>query len=183
MRKVFAPQAFSAVPDGTLVSPFLNPFDNTGGMAGMLAGGQLGLAAGRLEPGVASRIHVLPLVTQITWVVRGRLRVVMQSPADPEPYALRLDAGQAACTEPGELLQLVNDDDARTVEVLYITSPAYVYEVDGHGAVVYDDARVVAASWEDTGDDSGVPPGELPTLRRARDAAISRLEAAATRGS
>jgi len=185
MRVVFAPRTYAQVPDGTLVSPFLNPFDNTGATVGPLAHGHLGVAAGRLEPGVASSIHVLPLVTQITWVVRGRLRIVMRAPAEPEPYTLELDAGQAVCTEPGELLQLANDDHDTAVEVLYITSPAYVYEVDRHGAVVYDDARVIATTWDEAagGASVDIAPGELDALRRARDAAISRLQKAANRGS
>lgn len=185
MRKVFTPRQYAQVPDGTLVSAFLNPFDSTGGMADTFAGGQLGIAAGRLEPGVASRIHVLPLVTQITWVVRGHLRIVMQSPADPEPYTLLLDAGQAACTTPGELLQLANDQGATAVDVLYITSPAYVYEQDRQGTVIYDDARVVADAWDEleSAAAAGIQADDLSALARARDAAIRRLQAARVRPS
>lgn len=179
MRKVFAPRTYAAVPDGTLVSPFLNPFDNTGGVSDCPAGSALGIAAGRLEPGVVSGIHVLPLVTQVTWVVRGLVRVVMQGPTDPEPYTLTLGAGQAACTAPGELLQLASEQ-ASAAEVLYVTSPAYVYERDPEGNVVYDDARVLADTWDALdGAAFATQRAELPALRRARAAAVRRLEARA----
>jgi hypothetical protein len=48
---------FFEVPDGTLVNPFLNPTDMTSGLSFDLFDG-LGVAAGRVDSGVVSEIHV-----------------------------------------------------------------------------------------------------------------------------
>ena len=62
-------------------------------------------------------------------------------------YDLALNPGQAVVTKPRTLLQLRNEGSA-TAAVLYIVSPSYVVEMDSD-TVVYDDAVVVAKSWEE----------------------------------
>ena len=64
-----------------------------------------------------------------------------------EFYDLALNPGQAVLTKPRTLLQLRNEGSA-TAAVLYIVSPSYVVEMDAD-TVVYDDAVVVANSWEE----------------------------------
>ena len=64
-----------------------------------------------------------------------------------EFYDLALNPGQAVLTKPRTLLQLRNEGSA-TAAVLYIVSPSYVFEMDAD-TVVYDDAVVVANSWEE----------------------------------
>jgi len=176
VHRVFAPQQYARVPDGTLVCPFLNPGDGTSGLTHELADGHLGMAAGRLEPGTASRVHVLPLVTQITWVIRGRLRVLMADLRDTVPYELEVGAGEAACTQPGELLQLVNGSARDAVDVLYVTSPGYLYQTDERDNVVYDDAHVVGASWDEIDEKilARCRGAGIASLRRARAEALER---------
>jgi mannose-6-phosphate isomerase-like protein (cupin superfamily) len=71
----------------------------------------------------------------------------MKEPGDSEPYRLDLQKGQAAVTGAGTWFQLQNSGEALT-EVLYIVSPAYVFEMQGN-RIVHDDAVLVAKSWEE----------------------------------
>jgi mannose-6-phosphate isomerase-like protein (cupin superfamily) len=75
------------------------------------------------------------------------------------PYALELMPGQAVVTEPWTLFQLRNDGQ-QAAEVLYIASPSYVFEMDGD-AVRYDDAVLVARTWEE----AAAGNYEIPELR------------------
>ena len=87
---------------------------------------------------MTSAIHVHPVVTQVTYVVSGRLTVRMRGPDDAEPNELVAEAGAAFVTEPGVPVQFAND--TRTdVHVLYVTSPAYARVRDA-GRTVYEDA-------------------------------------------
>jgi len=147
MNRVFQPRGYFTVPDGTQVSPFLNATDINqvdvpwGGL------GQLSIASGRVLGRTHSAVHVHPIVTQVTYVVAGNLRVRMKDPESTDVYELTVPPGSAVVTRPGTLFQLVNDGDD-TVEVLYIVSPSYVFEMDG-AVVTYDDARLVSDTWEE----------------------------------
>jgi hypothetical protein len=120
------------VPDGTLLANLFN------------LGGGMSVAAGIIPPRMSSRIHVIPFVSQLTLVRRGRLVVRMRGRRDRKPYSLELAAGEAAFTERGTLLQLENDG-TRACHVLYIVTPAYSFAV-GKRRVIYDDA-VLAPDW------------------------------------
>lgn len=106
------------------------------------------LLAGMIDPNSRSAIHVMPFVTQVTFVRTGSLAVRIKGPGDTQPYILRLAAGQAVLTEPGVFFQLINKG-AERCEVLHIVSPAYVFEMSSEGAVLYDDAVVLDEGWED----------------------------------
>ena len=101
MDRVFQASEFIRVADGTLVGPVIGPWDvnEDGPPLESLRG--LGVAVGHIEPGVTSEIHVLPIVTQVTWVVSGRLTVKMKDAASPEPYENELCAGPGAAAEKG----------------------------------------------------------------------------------
>lgn len=175
MKTVFVAANHVEVPDGTLVSAFLNPFDNAGGAAPATGATGVSLAEGRLLPGVRSAVHVLPLVTQITYVLEGRVTVAMQDRPDDTPYQLELRAGQAATTRPGELLQLRNPADS-PARVLYVCTPAYVYEVTDAGEVAYDDALTLGSSWESArGRAAALTASALEARSRQRAAAVARL--------
>jgi len=146
MKRIFEIEEPFPVPDGTLVSPFLNAKDTKSGLPFDLLDG-VSVAAGIIEPQSRSKIHIMLFVTQVTFVRRGKLEVWMKSEDDVEPYALPLKEDQAALTRPGTFFQLVNND-AEPCQVLYIVSPAYVFEVL-NGAVLYDDATVLEENWED----------------------------------
>jgi hypothetical protein len=120
------------VPDGTLVANFFN------------LGGDMSVAAGIIAPRTSSRIHVMPFVSQLIFVRRGRLVVRMRGRRDRRPYSVKLEAGQAAFTERGTLLQLENDGTS-ACHVLYLVTPAYSFAV-GKRRVIYDDA-VLAPDW------------------------------------
>jgi mannose-6-phosphate isomerase-like protein (cupin superfamily) len=141
MNRVFSITAPFRVPDGTWVSPFLNAKDGQSDLPFDLLDG-FSLAAGVIDPNSCSKIHVMPFVIQVTFVRSGDLAVKMKGPDEAEPYILRLTAGQAVLTEPGVFFQLINEGSERC-EVLYIVSPAYVFEMSPEGAVLYDDAAVL----------------------------------------
>jgi len=146
MNRIFSITAAFRVPDGTLVSPFLNAKDSQSDLPFDLLDG-FSLAGGVIDPNSRSKIHVMPLVAQVTFVRSGNLSVRMKGLDDAEPYVLRPTAGQAVFTEPGVFFQLINDG-AESCEVLYIVSPAYVFDMSPDGAVLYDEAVVLEENWE-----------------------------------
>jgi hypothetical protein len=101
-----------------------------------------------IEPGISSKIHLHPFVTQVTYVRSGRLIVWMRGPKDAKPFSLELEGDQACLTEPGVFFQLVNPA-YEPCQVLYIVSPPFVYETGPTGNVVFNDAVVFDGSWED----------------------------------
>jgi hypothetical protein len=167
MRRIFEIAEPFRVPDGTLVSPFLNAKDTESGLPFDLLDG-VSVAAGSLEPQTRSKIHVMVFVTQVTFVRRGKLEVWMKSEEDLEPYALRLEEDQATLTRPGTFFQLVNNDP-EPCQVLYIVSPAYVFEVL-NGAVLYDDAIVLEENWEDLRAAGWRPSVKFPTWEQRQEA-------------
>lgn len=147
LNRIFTITAPFRVPDGTWVSPFLNAKDSQSDLPFDLLDG-FSIAAGTIDPNSHSKIHIMPLVTQVTFVRSGSLAVRMKGPDDAEPYILRLAAAEAVLSEPGIFFQLINDSP-EPCEVLYIVSPAYVFEMSTEGAVLYDDAVVLDDGWED----------------------------------
>ena len=140
MRRVFVQPDPNRVPDGTLLSEVLR----VDGFS---------LAAGVIEPGLSSKIHLHPFVTQVTSVQSGRLIVWMRGPNDEKPYSLELSSNQACLTESGTFLQLVNPA-YEPCQVLYIVSPPFLYETGPAGNVVYNDAVVLSGGWEDLARDN-----------------------------
>jgi len=145
MKRIFEIAEPFRVLDGTLVSPFLNARDAKSGLPFDLLE-SVSVAAGIIEPGTRSKIHIMPFVTQVTFVRRGKLQVWMKSQEDPEEYSLQLQDDQAVLTRPGTFFQLVNND-LKPCYVLYIVSPAYVFE-ELNGEVFYEDATVLDEGWE-----------------------------------
>jgi len=147
MDKVFSIKNSLNVPDGTKVYPFLNAKDGTSELPWDLLDG-FSLAAGDIASHSSSKIHVMPYVTQVTFVLSGKLEIVMKDPLADEPYSLHLTIQQAVLTQPGTFFQLVNTSDA-LCRVLYIVSPAHVFDIDDEGSVRYDDAVVLQESWSE----------------------------------
>jgi mannose-6-phosphate isomerase-like protein (cupin superfamily) len=136
MKKIFVSPDFYRVPDGTLVAEMLR------------VGEGFNLGLGIVEPGVTSKIHLHPFVTQVTYVRSGRLIVWMRGSKDAKPFSLELESDQACLTEPGVFFQLVNPA-YEPCQVLYIVSQPFIYETGPTGNVVYSDAVVLDGSWED----------------------------------
>lgn len=158
MKRIFPPLGYFTIPDGTDVSPFLDATDVQQSDVPWDALGDVSIAAGRISPNVRSWIHVHHVVTQVTYLLAGTLTVRMKDASAAEPYDLRLQPGQAVVTQPRTLFQLRNDGNT-VAEVLYIVSPSYVFEMDG-GRVRYDDASMVARTWEEVS-----ASGDIPALR------------------
>jgi mannose-6-phosphate isomerase-like protein (cupin superfamily) len=135
------------VPDGTLVSPFLNSKDITSGLPFDLVDG-FSIAAGEIHHEVSSKIHIMPFVTQVTFVRHGSLTICMREKGGNSHYEMNLIAGQAVLTRPGTFFQLVNRSN-ESCHVLYIVSPAYLFEMDENGNVIYDDSIVLEEDWDD----------------------------------
>ena len=158
MKRVYQPRGWFTVPDGTEVSAFLNATDATQTDVPWGSLGEMSIAAGRIAPKSQSWVHVHPVVTQVTYVLTGQLRVRMkeasQIAADVAADELLVERGQAVVTRPGTLFQLCNEGNEAS-EVLYIVSPSYVFEMVGD-KVIYDDAVLVARRWEElsTADDA-----------------------------
>jgi hypothetical protein len=174
VKRIFSIGKGGQVPDGTKVFPLLNCRDCTSSLPADLLE-DFSLAVGEIEPHRHSKIHVMPLVTQVTFVLRGELEAWMKDGDQPAPYSLRLGAEQAILTRPGTFLQLRNPMPA-PCRVLYMVSPSYVFLME-EGRVIYDDSVVLEEDW---GEMEKVQ-WEPEKLRRAgltfevRQAAVRRL--------
>ncbi|MCP5060090.1 MAG: cupin domain-containing protein [bacterium] len=141
----------------------------------------MSIAAGAIGPRVSSWIHRHPAVTQVTYVVSGQLLIWMKEEDGGKPYSLRIRPGQAVVSQPGTLFQLCNEGD-EPAQVLYIVSPSYVFEMDGD-TVVYDDAILVARTWDEFERAGGDLPGLRVDAYQARaERAESERRIAASKG-
>lgn len=147
MQGIFSTKKSVPVADGTLVASFLNCLDSTSGLPPDLLT-DFSIAVGLIEPGVRSKIHLMPLVNQVTFVLSGSLEVLMKDQTSTNPYTLQLDSEQAILTQAGTFVQFHNCTD-EFCKVLYIVSPAYVLELAPDGTLRYDDAIVFDESWEE----------------------------------
>ena len=169
MQRIFSIPPPFRVPDRTWLSPFLNAKDSESPLPFELLDG-FSLAAGMIEPKSSSKIHVMPFVTQVTFVRKGRLSVKMKGPQQAHPYLVHAAEGQAALTEPGEYLQLINDGE-EPCEVLYVVSPAYTFEMSPDGRVLYDDSVVLDDGWDALAASDWRPSKPTPTLAQRSEAA------------
>jgi mannose-6-phosphate isomerase-like protein (cupin superfamily) len=174
MRKIFSQGKGVQVPDGTKVFSLLNCLDSTSGLPGNLLE-DFSLTVGEIEPGRQSRVHVMPLVTQVTFVLQGKLEVWMKDRDQLGPYSLRLEEEQAILTRPGTFLQFRNHSGL-PCRVLYIVSPAYLFVME-KGKVVYDDSVVLEEDWEELEKINWKPAKlrSLDSIRKDRQAAKERF--------
>ena len=90
-----------------------------------LAGDALmGAAVGYLAPGATYGVHFHYALEQLSFVVRGQVRVTMQPPGMPEPVTQVLAAGEAVTNPPGVTLSFANDGP-EPAEVLFVCAPPY----------------------------------------------------------
>lgn len=162
MNKLFEclDSGFFKSPDGTLVNPFLNPKDMMSGLPWDVLDGS-GIAAGYIDPGVVSEIHVHPFISQVTMLLSGALDVHMKDQMNGDtPYTLCLglpvsadESGFTAAATlalPGTFIQLDNSRGSEPARVLYITNPAYI-SIPGETAgapPIYDDAIMLGRDWK-----------------------------------
>lgn len=200
MNRIFSISTPFRVPDGTWVSPFLNAKDSESDLPFDLLDG-FSLSAGMIEPNSSSKIHIMPFVTQVTFVRSGRLSVKMKGPDDAAPYELTLEKQkqaepeqeepeqekktqeqnklerpeQAVLTEPGTYLQLINKGE-QPCTVLYIVSPPYTFEKLADGHTLYDDSLVIEEDWHEL-EQAGWKPSRLLPTQAERNATLQRLAA------
>ncbi len=180
MNRIFTIRDGFRIPDGTTVRPFLNAKDCMSGPPWDLLDG-FSLSAGDIEPHSQSKIQVMPHVTQVTFVVRGELQIVMKDTQTRDPYTLRLAEQQAVITEPGTFFQLVNPTDVMC-RVLYIVSPPYVFDRQD-GQILYDDTIAFDEDWQALAQLNWQPPAPVTgwLTVEARQAALTRLAERAQR--
>ena len=152
-------------------------FNGFGGMASLL----VGWAA--LVPGSST-------FTLVTIILKGSLSIHMKDPGTPDMrYTLLLkhdpDPGNkgfglaAALTLPGTFIQHDNSQGREPAQVLYLTSPAFVFEPGPtpESMPSYDDAIVVGKDWARLAQE-GWQPAELNDPSHsyaARRRAMNRL--------
>ncbi len=191
MNKVFEclDENFFKVPDGTRVNPFLNPKDIMSGLPWDILDG-LSIAAGYIEPGTVSEIHVHPFISQVTVLISGSLAIHMKDPGNMDvPYIVQLrlptPTGKpgftiaASLASPGTFFQLDNSRGSEPVRVLYLNTPSYIFEPGetADAPPIYDDAVTVGSDWKRLAHCNWNPP-ELSDAARsyaARRNALQRL--------
>jgi hypothetical protein len=174
MQRVFTIANGFRAPDGTTIAPFLNSKDSESNLPWDLVE-EFSIAAGEIAPTSASKIHVMPLVTQVTFVLSGVLEVRMKDAESPAPYTLHLAAHQAVLTRPGTFLQLINRTSS-PCQVLYIVSPAYLFDKE-NAQVRYDDSICFDEDWQALTAWNWQPPSlhEANMTVESRRAAAERL--------
>lgn len=175
MRKVFQFGEGIKVPDETFLYEMLGPRQQHS--EGLPIIGGMSMAMGDLPPGISSDVHVHPVIAHFAFCLSGTLTVRMKDPASTEPYLLDMKPREAAYTAPGTFFQLINRSDAK-VEVLYYCSPAFVFEQNEAGDVIYNDAHVLEGlTWEDLARmDWHVPAlDDIEGIRRKREESLARL--------
>lgn len=148
MSRSYRPRDYFQLPDGTRLSAFLNATDTTRTDIPWNLPGDVSIASGLIEPKVESWVHLHPVVTQTTYVVSGEVRVRVKTATDERPRQVEVGAGQAVVAQPGTLFQITNPGDS-PASVLYIASPSYVFELDSDGNLAYDDAVLIAQTWDE----------------------------------
>jgi mannose-6-phosphate isomerase-like protein (cupin superfamily) len=163
------------VADTTTVFPFLNGNDAKSG----LRRGRpesFSMTVGLIHPTRSSKIHVHPVVTQVTMVLDGCLEVWLGGPSLAARRSIRLLQNQAVLVRPGTFLQLVNPS-LLPCRTLYVVGPAYVADVDEQGNVTYEDAVTLDESWDELEATGWSPPrlqnADVTPERRA--AALARV--------
>lgn len=174
MKKIFDVGDGFDVPDGTIVHSIMDP--QLLRRDGPRMVGDMSLALGEIPPGITSKIHVHPVVSQLTFVISGRLKVRMKDASNEEPYALNLGPEQSVMTEAGTFFQLINDSD-ENCRALYVVTPSFIFECDSAGRVLYNDAMVLDEDWDRLARISWMPAKlkDLSKIRRDRENAWGRF--------
>jgi mannose-6-phosphate isomerase-like protein (cupin superfamily) len=170
VNNIFSAGEGFPVPDGTIVRSVLDPAALSRSTGEWME--DISIAMGHIAPHTTSKIHLHPVVNQVTWVLSGKLTVQMKDPRSSGPYKLDVSVEQAVITRPGTFFQLINRSDA-DCQVLYIVTPAFVFVTDAGGEVIYNDAAVLDHGW----DDLAAMEWTLPVLVETEAIQAARREA------
>jgi len=175
MKKIFNISEGFKVPDGTMVHSVLDPRVASQYKSEWVD--DISTAVGVIPAGITSKIHLHPLVTQVTWVLSGNLTVKMKDPKAEEPYSLNLSKDQSVVTKAGTFFQLVNSGKEEC-RVIYIVTPAFVFECSDKGEVVYNDALVLDQDWEELAKAGWKVPemADIKAVRKVRNGSKARLK-------
>jgi mannose-6-phosphate isomerase-like protein (cupin superfamily) len=174
MKQLFKVEDGIKVPDGTMVHPIIGPRQMFEARIGMFE--HMSLVMGDLPPKTESGIHIHPICEHLTWVISGCLTVRMKDPSVEQPYTLEVSENQLVLTRAGTFFQLINHSD-KPVKTLYGCAPAYVFELDADGNIVYNDQIVPNKSWEELAKMNWQLPEmtDLALIRKNRAAALKRM--------
>jgi mannose-6-phosphate isomerase-like protein (cupin superfamily) len=171
MNKIFKASDLFNVPDGTKVASLFSSTDLLSNAAASKE--SLSIAIGEIPPGTKSKIHVHPVVSQVTFVLDGAISIYMKDRFSSEKYKLEVKKNEAVLTQEGTFFQLVNESDD-ICRVIYIVTPEFLFEaIDGE--VTYNDAIVLEEDWEELARLNWNPP-ELKSLNDAAEGRKKALE-------
>lgn len=170
MNKIFKVSDLFSVPDGTKVASLFNSAEDA-----VLTGRKEGIsiAIGEIPPGTKSKIHIHPLVAQVTFILEGGISIYMKDRAASEKYKLELKKNEAVLTQEGTFFQLINESEG-ICRVMYVVTPEFLFETAG-GEVTYNDAIVLEGDWEELAQLSWNPP-ELLSIHTAAETRQKALE-------
>lgn len=174
MDRIFRASNLFNVPDGTKVASLFNSAEVT---SNLLNGSKKGfsIALGEILPDAESKIHLHPLVKQVTYVLEGSISIFMKDNTSPEKYKLEIKKGEAVLTEEGTFFQLLNESE-NICRVLYIVSPGFLFET-ADDKIVYNDAVVLERNWQELQEMNWEVPEVLNShiTPEARQAAYERI--------
>lgn len=175
MNRIYKIDKGVVVPDGTMVYEIIGPVQSSG--AGLPIIEEQSLAFGVLDPTEKSSVHVHPIISHLTWVISGKLTVGMKDKRSSEMYFIDVAPMETVLTEPGTFFQLLNNGD-EVCKVLYMVSPAFIFEVDSEGNVVYNDQIVLNFGWEELAKRNWKIPelDDLEKIRVMREESMKRLQ-------
>ncbi|NML39689.1 cupin domain-containing protein [Chitinophaga sp. G-6-1-13] len=175
MNKIYRIENGVVVPDGTTVYEIIGPIQSK--LARLPIIDAESLAYGELDPGEKSHVHVHPIITHLTWVVSGTLTVGMKDAASNDMYYIEVKERETVLTQPGTFFQLINNSD-KQCQVLYIVAPAFIFEVNEQGEVLYNDQIVLDLSWDQLRQQHWQIPElqDIAKITAAREASLQRLK-------
>lgn len=88
------------------------------------ADGYMGAAVGYLAPGASYAVHFHYSIEQLSFVIKGVVKVTMQPPGAAEPTTQVVRAGDAVTNPPGATLSFANDGP-EPAELLFVCAPPY----------------------------------------------------------
>ena len=103
---------------------------------------KINLSIGEIPPSEQSEIHPHPFVTQVTFVLRSNINILMKSPDESDPTTLKISSHESVVTPVNIFFQLANESQSEACEVLYIVNPAFLFFLDKKGSVKFNDALI-----------------------------------------
>lgn len=175
MNKIFRIEKGVQVPDGTMVYEIIGPAKSS--MEKIPITEEHSLALGILDPNEKSAIHIHPIISHLTWVISGKLTVGMKDKYSDKMYFIDVLPNETVLTEPCTFFQLINNTDEEC-RVLYIVSPAFIFEVDETGKILYNDQIILNKTWEQLEHDNYkiTELDDMEQIKKSRKESLLRLE-------